>query len=70
MAQFAKFLTTLLSVLIWTIALFVFLVAVPLLAKRDISAADALSGVFLYTLFSAALVYIGWRIFHSGRKMA
>jgi hypothetical protein len=61
---------TLLGLLVWTTALFVFLTAVPLLVNRDLSTTEALSGVSVYTLLSAAMVYGGWRIFAAARKIA
>lgn len=70
MTPLVQFLMTLLGMLVWTLSLFVFLIGVPLLVNRELSMAESLGGVFLYTALSAALAYGGWRIFVAARKMA
>ena len=69
MRYLSQLVLAVLGMIVWALAVLVFLIGVPLLVNRDLTPAESIGGVLLYTSIALALGYGGWRLFVSARGM-
>jgi hypothetical protein len=70
MTHLAQVLMTVLALVIWLIALVVFLTGFTMLAKQDISLAESIAAIVFFSAISIGLFYGGWRLIKWARCMS